>query len=61
MKLKKVGKHSNGTKNVVFDIGRTLPKFTDDQRMTLFIIQILSSAVQSGKVVSVVRGEKGRQ
>ena len=54
--IEKVGTYSEGTKNVVRDIGRRLTEATGDQRETFWFVQRLSLAVQRGKAASILCG-----
>ena len=53
--------YSEGTKNIVRDIGRRSIEATGDQRETFWFIQKLSLAVQRGNVASIICGEREKQ
>ena len=53
--------YSEGTKNIVCDIGRRLTEATGDQRQTYWFMQRLSLAVQRGNDASIICGERERQ
>ena len=59
--IETAGTYSEGTKNIVRDIGRRLTDATGDQRETFWFMQRLSLAVQRGNAASILCGEKERQ
>ena len=59
--IETAGTYSEGTKNIVRDIGRRLTEATGDQRETFWFMQRLSLAVQRGNAASILCGEKERQ
>ena len=56
--IETVGTYSEGTKNIVRDIGRRLAEATGDQRETFWFMQRLSLAVQRGNAASILCGER---
>ena len=59
--IETAGTYSEGTKNIVRDIGRRLTEATGDQRETFWFMQRLSLAVQRGNAASILCGERERQ
>ena len=52
------GTYSDGTKNIVRDIGRRLTGATGQQRETFWLLLRLSLPLQRGKVSGVLYGEE---
>ena len=61
MAIETAGTYSEGTQNLVRDIGRMLTEATGDQRETFWFLQRLSLVVQRGNPASILCGQRERQ
>ena len=61
MAIETAGTYSEGTKNMVRDIGRRLTEATGDQQETFWFMQRLSLADQRGNAASILCGEREMQ
>ena len=61
MLIDTAGTYSEGTKNIVRDIGCRLTEATGEQRETFWFMQRLSFAVQRGNAVSILYSGRERQ